>query len=84
MEDERNVRRDADPKHSGCEGRGWHWGWDFATRDPVRLRCPCVDQKRALRQVEKEGAAKYLAVTRGAEGNAPRPIPIKGAETYRE
>ncbi len=39
------VKADANPKCSICEGEGWHWGWNNI-RNPVRLRCPCVDQKR--------------------------------------
>jgi hypothetical protein len=53
-ETEESCKRDADPDHRVCGGKGWHWGWD-QHRDPVRLRCPCVDQRRA--EQRKDGAA---------------------------
>ena len=45
-ETEATVKADADPACTICGGTGWHWGWYAATRDPVRLRCPCVDERR--------------------------------------
>jgi hypothetical protein len=45
-ETEATVKADADPECTICGGKGWHDGWDAVTRDPVRLRCPCVDQRR--------------------------------------
>jgi hypothetical protein len=33
----------ADSTCTICAGSGWHWGWDDC-REPVRLRCPCVDR----------------------------------------
>lgn len=53
-EDEADVRRDANPDCSVCKGAGWHWGWEGevvrgrfrGTGNPIRLRCPCVDQNR--------------------------------------
>jgi hypothetical protein len=47
-ETEESVRRDADPNHLACKGLGWHGGWDQDGL-PVRLRCPCVDQRRTER-----------------------------------
>jgi hypothetical protein len=46
-ETEITVKADADPACTVCGGKGWHWGWLSLTRDPVLLRCPCVDQRRA-------------------------------------
>lgn len=57
-ETELAVRKDAKLSCSICEGRGWHWGWELIsfrpyererikTGDPMRLRCPCVDNKRS-------------------------------------
>ena len=65
-ETEAAVARDADPNCRVCRGRGWHWGWDTTnattgtqklTRHsdalpPVRLRCPCVDQRREAESSE--------------------------------
>jgi hypothetical protein len=45
-ESEALVKADADPVCTICGGNGWHWGWLGIERDPVMLRCPCVDQKR--------------------------------------
>ena len=45
-ETEATVKADADPACTICGGKGWHDGWDAVTRDPVMLRCPCVDQRR--------------------------------------
>lgn len=45
-DDESTVKRDANPRHRVCGGLGWHWGWN-AHNEPVRLRCPCVDERRA-------------------------------------
>ena len=45
-ETEATVKADADPDCTICGGKGWHDGWDAVTRDPVMLRCPCVDQRR--------------------------------------
>jgi hypothetical protein len=44
---EASVKADADPACAICGGKGWHHGWYYATRKPVMLRCPCVDQRRA-------------------------------------
>jgi len=46
-ETEATVKADADPACTVCGGKGWHHGWDAITRDPVMLRCPCVDRRRA-------------------------------------
>lgn len=56
-ESEADVRREADPTCRVCHGAGWHWGWELlisrgrhrqrGTGNPIRLRCPCVDQTRA-------------------------------------
>jgi len=40
-----DVSTDADVDCRICSGNGWHWGWD-AERNPVQLRCPCVDKYR--------------------------------------
>jgi hypothetical protein len=49
-EPEDTVRRDARDGCQICDGLGWHWGWDQC-RQPVMLRCPCVDRNRAEPQV---------------------------------
>ena len=49
---EATVLSDADRACAICKGRGWHRGWDAITRDPVMLRCPCVDRKRAAENEE--------------------------------
>jgi hypothetical protein len=41
-----DVKRDAALDCQICKGEGWHWGWN-EYREPVRLRCPCVDLHRA-------------------------------------
>jgi hypothetical protein len=63
------VRADADPECRICDGIGWHWGWDLhsigrgrgrrlhGSGDPLHLRCPCVDRRRAERTVRTEGEA---------------------------
>jgi hypothetical protein len=43
---EDTVRVDADRDCRICRGKGWHWGWDEG-RQPVMLRCPCVEWNRA-------------------------------------
>jgi hypothetical protein len=50
---EATVRRDADPACTICRGVGWHYGWNLYG-DPVRLRYPCVDQRR-LGGTERNG-----------------------------
>lgn len=54
METEAEVRRDAQTGCGICHGSGWHWGWD-RYREPVMLRCSCVDRRRELNKAVARG-----------------------------
>jgi hypothetical protein len=58
IETEATVAADADPNCRICSGLGRHWGWAVKNfegqRDPVMLRCPCVDRRRQESQNESQ------------------------------